>query len=316
MRATGTLLIAAINQAAEGQADVAPVEVALEGTKERWGPVLRHAGRFGRERRRSRHRAHARDHRARCRWRTRSTSRRRWRRWVSSPGGIAHDFNNVLSAIMMCERLPAERAQADRPVVPGHHADQAGNATRAATLVRQLLAFSRRQTLRPQVLDLGDALSDLAMLLRRLIGEKVKHETIHGRDLWPVKVDVSQFEQVIVNLAVNAARRDAGWRQADHSAPPTSLQKKRPSSPTRALPAADYGADRGRSIPAPASLPTSATRSSSRSSRPRKSARAPASGCPPSTASSSQTGGFIYVDSEPGQGTLVPYLPAAPRRRA
>jgi len=73
--------------------------------------------------------------------------------------------------------------------------------------VRQLLAFSRRQTLRPQVLDLGDALSDLTMLLRRLIGEKVKLETVHSRDLWPVKVDVSQFEQVIVNLVVNA--RDA-----------------------------------------------------------------------------------------------------------
>jgi len=57
------------------------------------------------------------------------------------------------------------------------------------------------------VLDLGDALSDLTMLLRRLIGEKVKLELVHGRDLWPVKVDVSQFEQVIVNLAVNA--RDA-----------------------------------------------------------------------------------------------------------
>src|SRR5258707_13139546 len=80
-------------------------------------------------------------------------------------------------------------------------------ATRAATLVRQLLAFWRRQTLRPQVLDLGDALSDLTMLLRRLIGEKVKLDLVHGRDLWPVKVDVSQFEQVVVNLAVNA--RDA-----------------------------------------------------------------------------------------------------------
>jgi two-component system cell cycle sensor histidine kinase/response regulator CckA len=81
------------------------------------------------------------------------------------------------------------------------------NTNRAASLVRQLLAFSRRQTLRPQVLDLGEALSDLTMLLRRLIGEKVALEVIHGRDLWPVKVDISQFEQVIVNLAVNA--RDA-----------------------------------------------------------------------------------------------------------
>jgi two-component system cell cycle sensor histidine kinase/response regulator CckA len=73
--------------------------------------------------------------------------------------------------------------------------------------VRHLLAFSRKQTLRPQVLDLGEVLSDLTMLLRRLIGEKVGLEVVHGRDLWPVKADISQFEQVIVNLAVNA--RDA-----------------------------------------------------------------------------------------------------------
>src|SRR6188508_3708112 len=68
-------------------------------------------------------------------------------------------------------------------------------------------AFSRKQTLRPQVLDLGETLSDLGMLLKRLIGEKVALEIVHGRDLWPVKVDISQFEQVIVNLVVNA--RDA-----------------------------------------------------------------------------------------------------------
>jgi two-component system cell cycle sensor histidine kinase/response regulator CckA len=81
------------------------------------------------------------------------------------------------------------------------------NANRAASLVRQLLAFSRRQTLRPEVLDLGETLSDLSMLLRRLLGERVDLDFKHGRDLWPVKVDVNQFEQVIVNLAVNA--RDA-----------------------------------------------------------------------------------------------------------
>ena len=121
-------------------------------------------------------------------------------------GGIAHDFNNVLSAIMMATDF---LLNAHRPTDPSFqdimHIKQ--NTNRAASLVRQLLAFSRRQTLRPQVLDLGEALSDLTMLLRRLIGEKVTLEVVHGRDLWPVKVDISQFEQVIVNLAVNA--RDA-----------------------------------------------------------------------------------------------------------
>ena len=121
-------------------------------------------------------------------------------------GGVAHDFNNVLQAIIgYSDLLLANHRPTDPSFQDIMQIKQ--NATRAATLVRQLLAFSRRQTLRPQVLDLGDALSDLTMLLRRLIGEKVKLDLVHGRDLWPVKVDVSQFEQVIVNLAVNA--RDA-----------------------------------------------------------------------------------------------------------
>src|SRR5678816_604774 len=121
-------------------------------------------------------------------------------------GGIAHDFNNVLSAIMMATDF---LLNAHRPTDPSFQdiMQVKQNANRAASLVRQLLAFSRRQTLRPQVLDLGEALSDLTMLLRRLIGEKVALEVVHGRDLWPVKVDISQFEQVIVNLVVNA--RDA-----------------------------------------------------------------------------------------------------------
>ena len=121
-------------------------------------------------------------------------------------GGIAHDFNNVLSAIMMATDF---LLNAHRPTDPSFQdiMQIKQNTNRAASLVRQLLAFSRRQTLRPQVLDLGEALSDLTMLLRRLIGEKIALEVTHGRDLWPIKVDISQFEQVIVNLAVNA--RDA-----------------------------------------------------------------------------------------------------------
>src|ERR1700749_5275927 len=73
------------------------------------------------------------------------------------------------------------------------------NANRAASLVRHLLAFSRKQTMRPQVLDVGEVLSDLTMLLRRLIGEKVALDVVHGREMWPVKGEISQFEEVIVN---------------------------------------------------------------------------------------------------------------------
>ena len=74
-------------------------------------------------------------------------------------------------------------------------------------MVRHLLAFSRKQTLRPQVIDLGDVVYDLTMLLRRLIGERITLNVVPQRDLWPVKADLAQFEQVIVNLVVNA--RDA-----------------------------------------------------------------------------------------------------------
>jgi two-component system, cell cycle sensor histidine kinase and response regulator CckA len=121
-------------------------------------------------------------------------------------GGIAHDFNNVLSAIMMATDF---LLNAHKPTDPSFQdiMQIKQNANRAASLVRQLLAFSRKQTLRPQVLDIGERLDDLAIMLRRLIGEKVKLEVKHAPHLWPVKADISQFEQVIVNLAVNA--RDA-----------------------------------------------------------------------------------------------------------
>ncbi len=199
------LLIAAINQAAEGQGDIAPVEAIFDGARERWGqffvtPVEQDE----------------RETEAAIVYLLETTERRALENQINQSqkmemvgqlaGGIAHDFNNVLSAIMMANDF---LLNAHKPTDPSFQdiMQIKQNATRAATLVRQLLAFSRRQTLRPQVLDLGDALSDLTMLLRRLIGEKVKLDLVHGRDLWPVKVDVSQFEQVIVNLAVNA--RDA-----------------------------------------------------------------------------------------------------------
>lgn len=121
-------------------------------------------------------------------------------------GGIAHDFNNVLTAIIgFSDLLLANHRPADPSFQDIMNIKQ--NANRAASLVRQLLAFSRRQTLRPQVLHLPDVLYDLNMLLDRLVGDKIKLDVKHGRDLWPIKADVSQLEQVIVNLVVNA--RDA-----------------------------------------------------------------------------------------------------------
>ena len=121
-------------------------------------------------------------------------------------GGVAHDFNNVLTAIigysdlLLANHRPTDPAFQDIMQIKQ-------NANRAAGLVRQLLAFSRRQTLRPQVLQLGDVLSELLNLMRRLVGEKIELDLRHGRDLWLVKADINQFEQVIINLVVNA--RDA-----------------------------------------------------------------------------------------------------------
>ena len=121
-------------------------------------------------------------------------------------GGIAHDFNNVLTAIIgFSELLLANHRPTDPAFQDIMNIKQ--NANRAAGLVRQLLAFSRQQTLRPQVLGLGDVLGDLSILLGRLLGEKVTLNVEPGRELWLVKADLHQLEQVIVNLAVNA--RDA-----------------------------------------------------------------------------------------------------------
>ena len=121
-------------------------------------------------------------------------------------GGIAHDFNNLLTAILgFCDLLLVRHRPGDPSFGDVMQIKQ--NANRAANLVRQLLAFSRKQTLRPKVLVLTDELSELSNLLRRLLGEKIELKVLHGRNLGPVRVDQGQLEQVIINLAVNA--RDA-----------------------------------------------------------------------------------------------------------
>ncbi len=121
-------------------------------------------------------------------------------------GGVAHDFNNLLTAMIgFSDLLLLRHRPGDPSFADIMHIQQ--NAKRAAGLVRQLLAFSRQQTLQPRVLDVTDILAELSNLLRRLIGETIELKMNHGRDLGAVKADHGQLEQVIINLAVNA--RDA-----------------------------------------------------------------------------------------------------------
>ena len=292
-------LIAAINQAAEGQGDIVPVEAMLDGGKERWGQFFVTAVE-----------ADERETEAAIVYMLETTERRTLENQINQSqkmdmvgqlaGGIAHDFNNVLSAIMMANDF---LLNAHKPTDPSFQdiMQIKQNATRAATLVRQLLAFSRKQTLRPQVLDLGDALSDLTMLLRRLIGEKVKFDPVHGRDLWQVKVDVSQFEQVIVNLAVNA--RDAmpdGGKLTIKTANVSAQEAENLSY--KGMPPADYVridvSDTGTGIPAEIVdkifEPFFSTKEVGKGT-----------GLGLSTVYGivKQTGGFVYVDSEEGKGT-------------
>ena len=121
-------------------------------------------------------------------------------------GGVAHDFNNVLTAIigycdlMLLRHTPGDSDYDDIQQIKA-------NSNRAASLTRQLLAFSRQQTLRPVVLQLPDVVSEVSQLLKRLMGEKVEFSVRHDRELGSVRADPQQLEQVIINLAVNA--RDA-----------------------------------------------------------------------------------------------------------
>jgi len=121
-------------------------------------------------------------------------------------GGVAHDFNNLLTAISgHCDLLLLRHDKNDPDYADLTQINQ--NANRAASLVGQLLAFSRKQTLKPKVLDLRDTLSDLTHLLNRLVGEKVRLSLGHDPVLRPIRADKRQLEQVIMNLVVNA--RDA-----------------------------------------------------------------------------------------------------------
>jgi two-component system, cell cycle sensor histidine kinase and response regulator CckA len=222
-------------------------------------------------------------------------------------GGVAHDFNNVLQAIIgYSDLLLANHRPTDPSFQDIMQIKQ--NANRAASLVRQLLAFSRRQTLRPEVLNLNDRLYDLSMLLKRLLGERVELDLTHGRDLWFVKADVNQFEQVVVNLAVNA--RDAmpnGGKLAIRTANVTAAEAARLN--VSGMPPADYVvvevADRGTGM-----TPDVLEKIFEPFFTTKEVGKGTGLGLSTVFGIVKQSGGFIDVDSKVGQGTTFRiYLP-------
>jgi two-component system cell cycle sensor histidine kinase/response regulator CckA len=121
-------------------------------------------------------------------------------------GGVAHDFNNLLTVIIgNCEFLLMRHQAGDPSFKEINEVHQ--NALRAASLVSQLLAFSRKQTMQPKLLALNDVIGELAQMLRRLVGEGISLDVERGSDLWTVHADEAQLGNAIINLVVNA--RDA-----------------------------------------------------------------------------------------------------------
>ena len=121
-------------------------------------------------------------------------------------GGVAHDFNNMLSVILGYTELALDKVEPSDPL--RKYLLQIFDAgKRSADITRQLLAFARKQTIAPKVLDLNETVESMLKMLRRLIGEDVNLAWLPGIGLWPVKIDPSQMDQLLANLCVNA--RDA-----------------------------------------------------------------------------------------------------------
>ena len=227
-------------------------------------------------------------------------------------GGVAHDFNNILTAIighcdlMLMRHSPGDSDYDDIQQIKA-------NSNRAASLTRQLLAFSRQQTLRPQVLQLPDVISEVSNLLKRLLGETVALTVKHGRNLGPVRADPGQLEQVVVNLAVNA--RDAMLAKDPRGGGKLSINTFAVSAAdvrkmgSDILPIADYialeVADTGGGIP-PDILPKIFEPFFTT----KEVGKGTGLGLSTVYGIVKQSGGYIFADSKVGQGTVFTiYLP-------
>ncbi|MFB9225012.1 ATP-binding protein [Paracoccus cavernae] len=232
-------------------------------------------------------------------------------------GGIAHDFNNLLTAISgHCDLLMLRHDKGDPDFSDLDQISQ--NANRAASLVGQLLAYSRKQTLKFQRFDLRDALADLTHLLNRLVGEKIILTFQHDPKLNMVRADKRQLEQVIMNLVVNA--RDAMPNGGDiliatsnlHIDPCSNATGAEGATgrPHHALPAGDYVGvevvDQGCGIP-----PDILSKIFEPFFSTKRTGEGTGLGLSTAYGIVKQTGGFIFCDSVVGEGTTFSlYFPA------
>ncbi|MCF6231745.1 MAG: ATP-binding protein [Rhodobacteraceae bacterium] len=222
-------------------------------------------------------------------------------------GGVAHDFNNLLTAISgHCDLLLLRHDQGDQDY--GDLVQINENSNRAAALVGQLLAFSRKQTLRPEVLDLRDTLADLTHLLNRLVGEKVTLTLSHEPVLGSIRADKRQLEQVLMNLVVNA--RDAMPDGGEIRIETEIMTLSQPLERDRAtVPVGDYVTlrvtDHGTGIP-----PDKIQKIFEPFFTTKRVGEGTGLGLSTAYGIVKQTGGFIFVDSVVGSGTeFILYFP-------
>lgn len=223
-------------------------------------------------------------------------------------GGVAHDFNNLLTAISgHCDLLLLRHDQGDADFADLVQINQ--NANRAASLVGQLLAFSRKQNLSPETIDLCDTLSDLAHLLNRLVGEKVMLSLTHDPDLQMIRADKRQLEQVLMNLVVNA--RDAMPEGGEIRVETQSCTLREPMERDRVVvPPGDYVmvrvSDEGVGIP-----PDRLQKIFEPFFTTKRTGEGTGLGLSTAYGIVKQSGGFIFVDSAMGSGTsFTLYFPA------
>ena len=223
-------------------------------------------------------------------------------------GGVAHDFNNLLTAITgHCDLLLLRRDPGDPDYADLDQINQ--NANRAAALVGQLLAFSRKQNLRPELMDLRDTMGDLGHLLNRLVGETITLDLMLDPDAKLVRADRRQLEQVIVNLVVNARDAMPGGGRIEIETRAT-VRKEELVRDRAAVPPGEYVEirvrDEGVGID-PENLPKIFEPFYTT----KRAGEGTGLGLSTVYGIVKQTGGYIFADSTPGQGTLFTmYLPA------